>query len=94
MSFSILVRGVNWIGDAVMTTPALRALRKAYAGATISLLVKPPVIPVFENNPDIDEIIAYDEKFNGFTGNSGSPGCFGRGNFLWPYSCRMPLTLR
>ena len=68
MSFSILVRGVNWIGDAVMTMPALRALRKAYPGATISLLVKPPVIPVFENNPDIDEIIAYDEKFNGFTG--------------------------
>jgi len=68
MSFSILVRGVNWIGDAVMTLPALRALRKAYRGATISLLVKPPVIPVFENNPDIDEIIAYDEKFNGFIG--------------------------
>ena len=68
MSFSILVRGVNWIGDAVMTMPALRSLRKAYPGATISLLVKPPVIPVFENNPDIDEIIAYDEKFKGLIG--------------------------
>ncbi len=68
MSFSILVRGVNWIGDAVMTLPALHALRKAYPGATISLLVKPPVMPVFENNPDIDEIIAYDEKFSGFVG--------------------------
>lgn len=68
MSFSILVRGVNWIGDAVMTAPALRALRKAYPGATISLLVKPSVIPVFEGNPDIDEIISYDQKFNGVIG--------------------------
>src|SRR5208337_3447071 len=68
MSFSILVRGVNWIGDAVMTVPALRALRKSYPGATISLLVKPAVIPVFEGNPDIDEIIAYDEKFKGIIG--------------------------
>jgi heptosyltransferase-2 len=68
MSFSILVRGVNWIGDAVMTMPALRALRKTYPGALISLLVKPSVIPVFENNPDIDDIIAYDDKFRGITG--------------------------
>src|SRR5271169_1934838 len=68
MSYSILVRGVNWIGDAVMTMPALRALRKAYAGATISLLVKPSVMSVFEGNPDIDEIIAYDDKFNGIIG--------------------------
>jgi heptosyltransferase-2 len=68
MSFSILVRGVNWIGDAVMTLPALRALRKAYPGATISLLAKPAVIPVFENNPDIDDIISYDKKFSGFMG--------------------------
>ncbi len=68
MSFPILVRGVNWIGDAVMTMPALRALRKAYPGATISLLAKPAVIPVFENNPDIDDIIEYDGKFEGFMG--------------------------
>jgi heptosyltransferase-2 len=68
MSFRILVRGVNWIGDAVMTMPALRALRKAYPGATISLLARPAVIPVFENSPDIDDIIEYNEKFNGLIG--------------------------
>lgn len=68
MSYSILVRGVNWIGDAVMTMPALRALRKAYAGARIILLVKPSVMSVFEGNPDIDEIIAYDDKFDSIIG--------------------------
>lgn len=62
MSEKILVRGVNWIGDAVMTLPALKSLRKAYTDAHISLLVKPSVAPVFEKNPSIDEIILYQEK--------------------------------
>jgi heptosyltransferase-2 len=29
---NILVRGVNWLGDAVMTTPALLRLREAHPG--------------------------------------------------------------
>jgi len=29
---NILVRGVNWLGDAVMTTPALLRLRRAGPG--------------------------------------------------------------
>ena len=32
----ILVRGVNWLGDAVMTTPALQRLRQALPGAHIA----------------------------------------------------------
>jgi len=31
----ILVRGVNWLGDAVMSTPALQRLREAEARAPI-----------------------------------------------------------
>lgn len=64
----LLVRGVNWIGDGVMTLPALTALRKALPEAKISLLVKPWVAPVFENNPNIDEIILYDDKHKGIIG--------------------------
>lgn len=64
----MLVRGVNWIGDAVMTMPALRALRKNLPGAKISLLVRPWVAPLFENNPDIDEIILYEDKFDSLIG--------------------------
>ena len=62
MSENILVRGVNWIGDAVMTLPALRALRKAYPNSHLSLLVKPSVAAVFEHDPFIDEVILYEEK--------------------------------
>ncbi|MEW5744992.1 MAG: lipopolysaccharide heptosyltransferase II [Nitrospirota bacterium] len=60
---SILVRGVNWIGDAVMTMPALWSVRKAFPDAPISLLVKPSVAPVFERDPAVDEIILYEDCF-------------------------------
>ena len=64
----ILIRGVNWIGDAVLTIPALRAVRKKFPDAHISLLVKPWVAELFKGNPDVNEIILYDEKFNSITG--------------------------
>jgi heptosyltransferase II len=65
---NILVRGVNWVGDAIMTLPALRAIRKAHPGARISLLVKPGVAPLFETSADIDEIILYKESHRRFFG--------------------------
>lgn len=65
---NLLVRGVNWIGDAVMTMPALRALRESLPDTKISLLVRPWVAPLFENNPDIDEIILYEDKFDSLLG--------------------------
>jgi heptosyltransferase-2 len=65
---SLLVRGVNWVGDAVMTLPALRALRSTFKGARISLLVKPWVSPIFEHNPDIDEIVLYEDGYKGIIG--------------------------
>ena len=34
----ILVRGVNWLGDAVMTMPALCRLREALPDAHIAIL--------------------------------------------------------
>lgn len=68
MSDKILIRGVNWIGDAVMTIPAIRALRRAYPESKISLLVKPSVSPIFERDPNINEIIAYEERFSGIFG--------------------------
>ena len=55
----ILIRSANWVGDAIMTTPAVRAIRRYYPSARITLLAKPWVAPVFEHNPDIDELMVY-----------------------------------
>ena len=65
---NLLVRGVNWIGDAVMTLPALRSLRKSVPEAKISLLVKPWVSPLFEKDPNVDEIIMYGDEYKGMIG--------------------------
>ncbi|RJQ44895.1 MAG: lipopolysaccharide heptosyltransferase II [Nitrospiraceae bacterium] len=64
----ILIRGTNWIGDAVLTLPAIRSIRSSSPDAHISLLVKPWVSDVFQNNPDINEIILYDDSYAGLSG--------------------------
>jgi len=55
----ILVRGTNWIGDAVLTTPALAALRTRFPQARIALLVKPAVAELLQCHPAIDDIVLY-----------------------------------
>lgn len=56
----VLIRGVNWVGDALMTTPAIAGIRKTFPQARISLLVRPHVAELFEGNPSIDEVLLYD----------------------------------
>ena len=58
----ILVRGPNWLGDAVMCEPALRGLRRLFPQASITLLVKPAVAGLFQSHPVIDRVFLYDDK--------------------------------
>ena len=39
----IVVRGPNWLGDAVMCEPALSGLRRIFPQASLTWLVKPAV---------------------------------------------------
>lgn len=64
----ILIRGVNWIGDAVLTIPAISAVRHEFPDAHISLLVKPWVADIFRENRDIDEIILYKKEHDSLIG--------------------------
>jgi len=57
----ILVRAPNWIGDAVMSLPALSALKKLYPASLISVVAKGSVAPVYFNNPDVSAGIEYDD---------------------------------
>jgi heptosyltransferase II len=58
---NILIRGTNWIGDAVMTMPAVAAIRESYPRARISILVKPWVAELFHISPFVDEVIIFDD---------------------------------
>src|SRR5437867_8936478 len=56
---SILVRGVNWLGDAVMTTPALQRLRERFPEAHISLLTPEKFADLWLHHPSVDEVLAF-----------------------------------
>ena len=56
----MLVRATNWLGDAVMTTPALAAVREGFPDARIVLLARPLVGELFRHHPDVDEVMLYE----------------------------------
>lgn len=58
----ILIRSTNWIGDAVMTTPAVHTIRKNFPDAEITMLVVPWVADLFRLSPDVDKLFIYDKK--------------------------------
>lgn len=66
----VLVRGTNWIGDVIMTLPAMHSIRKTFPHAHIAVLAKPWVEDVFHCCPDVDEVIVYRSpgEHEGFAG--------------------------
>lgn len=67
---NILIRGVNWVGDAVMTLPSIESIKKGNTSSSVTLLLKPSVIPIFEKQPYIDNIIPYASKDRGVIGKT------------------------
>jgi heptosyltransferase II len=55
----ILVRGTNWLGDAVMTTPALLRLREKFPAAHIAILTPEKLRELWINHPAVDETISF-----------------------------------
>lgn len=56
----ILAVRLAYIGDVVMTVPAIKPLSEIYPGARITFLTGSKAVEVFEHNPYVDEIINYD----------------------------------
>jgi heptosyltransferase-2 len=52
----LLVRGVNWLGDAVMTTPALLRLRERFPNSQITLLTPDKLKDLWLDHPAINEV--------------------------------------
>src|SRR5579859_2929080 len=55
----IVVRGTNWLGDAVMTTPALLRLREKFPDSHIALLTPLKLKELWLNHPAINEVIPF-----------------------------------
>jgi heptosyltransferase II len=55
----ILVVQPSWVGDAVMATPTLRALRALYPQAEIAYLLRRYVKPIYTGMPWADRLLTY-----------------------------------
>lgn len=52
----------NLIGDTVMATPCLRAIREALPAASMDAVIKPSVAPTLDGNPWLDRVIPFDPR--------------------------------
>jgi heptosyltransferase-2 len=55
----VCVRATNWLGDAVMSLPAIRAIRRVFPHAHIALVARPWVADLYARERSIDRIIPY-----------------------------------
>jgi heptosyltransferase-2 len=90
--FRILVRSSNWLGDAVMSVPAVRAIKKGRPDAHVTIAAAASLAPMWKLVPEVDEIIALPGK--SLLGNarliSGSRFDVG---ILFPNSLRSALEM-
>ncbi len=56
----IIIRGTNWVGDAVMSIPALRELRRIFPTAKITLHTRSWAEGIFRDADFLDEILTFD----------------------------------
>jgi heptosyltransferase-2 len=55
----VCVRATNWLGDAVMSLPAIRALRQIFPHAHIALVARPWVAGLYARERCLDRVIPY-----------------------------------
>lgn len=58
----LLIRATNWVGDAIMALPALRAVRSRFPEAQITILARPYVAAIYKNQQVCDEMMLVDYK--------------------------------
>src|SRR5450432_1298073 len=55
----VCVRATNWLGDAVMSLPAIRAIRHIFPHAHIAVIARPSVAAFYARETSIDRVIPY-----------------------------------
>lgn len=58
----ILIFNVNWLGDVLFSTATIRNIRYQNPGAFIACIIPSRCYQVLKDNPNLDEIIIFDEK--------------------------------
>ena len=60
--FRILIRSSNWLGDAVMSAPAVRAIKRGRPDAHVTILVPEKIAPMWKLISEVDEVLALPNK--------------------------------
>src|SRR5438874_7690657 len=55
--FRILIRSSNWLGDAVMSVPAVRAIKNGRPDVQVTIAVPANIAPMWKLVPEVDAII-------------------------------------
>lgn len=55
--FRILIRASNWLGDSVISAPAVRAIKASRPDAHVTIAAPEKIAPVWKLVPDIDEVL-------------------------------------
>jgi heptosyltransferase-2 len=59
---SLLVAQTSFLGDVVLTTPLLDALRARIRPRRLSVMVRPDAVPLLEGHPAVDDLIVDDKR--------------------------------
>src|SRR5947209_8191896 len=60
--FRILIRASNWLGDSVISVPAMRAIKSGRPDAHITIAAPEKIASVWKLVPEVDEVLAIDAK--------------------------------
>ncbi len=58
----ILVRGVNWVGDTVLSYPAVQQLKTLFPKSHLAILIPNYLVDLWKTFPYVDEIIPFQKK--------------------------------
>ncbi|TFH13967.1 MAG: lipopolysaccharide heptosyltransferase II [Lentisphaerales bacterium] len=62
---SLLISGVNWLGDSVMSATSIQALKRSRPDLAVTVLVKSGLIPLWQMHPDVESVIELRETLPG-----------------------------
>ena len=64
--FRMLIRSSNWLGDAVMTVPAIRAIKQGRPDAQVTILTRAKLADFWKLVPEVDAVISIEKNENIF----------------------------
>jgi len=91
--FRLLVRSSNWLGDAIMSVPAVRAMKHGRPDLHLSVLCQAKLVDVWKIIPEVDEVLSIKPRQGVFSVAKMLRGRFDAGVIL-PNSMRSALEMR